>query len=168
MCTAHVNAIDLYYISFPKDRALPKTLVAVTLSLETVQLVLSTRDAFVNLASGWGNMEALDDVGWQWFSLPILMAVRELTSPFDSTNTHLLIKSVAYVNFSMRGGFGCLAARCAFQSWSQLFVFRKFYFDQLTLVRINSCQCCKGQRRHMSVRSPRLTTDTPFVSPNTK
>ncbi len=65
--------------------------MAVTLSLETVQLVLSTRDAFVNLASGWGNMEALDDVGWQWFSLPILMAVRESSLPFKHVYAHLLV-----------------------------------------------------------------------------
>ena len=67
---------DLYYISFPKDRCIPKALVAITLSLETLQLVLSTRDGFINLASGWGNMQALDAVGWQWFSLPILMVIR--------------------------------------------------------------------------------------------
>lgn len=31
----------------------------------------------MNLAGGWGNMQALDDVGYQWFSLPILMMIRE-------------------------------------------------------------------------------------------
>ncbi|KAJ3482695.1 hypothetical protein NLI96_g6805 [Meripilus lineatus] len=66
----------LYYVSFPKDRRLPKVLVWVTLLLETLQLVLSTRDAWMNLASGWGDMRALDNVGWQWFSLPILMVLR--------------------------------------------------------------------------------------------
>ena len=58
--------------------------MAVTLTLETLQLVLSTRDAFINLASGWGNVDALDDVGWQWFSLPIIMVVRKLCVPFQS------------------------------------------------------------------------------------
>ncbi|KAJ3479639.1 hypothetical protein NLI96_g8912 [Meripilus lineatus] len=88
----------LYYISFPKDRRLPKSLVWITLLLETLQLILSTRDAWMNLASGWGNMQALDNVGWQWFSLPILIVLP------------------ASANLSMLGGFGLSVARSGFRA----------------------------------------------------
>ena len=63
---------DLYYIAFPKDKPLPKAIVGTVYTLEILQIVLSTRDAFRNFGTGWGSMSDLDSVGWLWFSVPVL------------------------------------------------------------------------------------------------
>ncbi|KAI0799571.1 hypothetical protein BC629DRAFT_1591758 [Irpex lacteus] len=67
--------VYVYYISFPKDKLLPKVIVTICYILELLQTVLSTRDAFRNFGTGWGNMEDLDTVGWLWFSVPLLGSV---------------------------------------------------------------------------------------------
>lgn len=70
---------DIYYLGFPRDRPLPKILVTVAYLTECLQISLSTRDAFHDFGSGWGNTSELDDVGWQWFNVVILMVVRAST-----------------------------------------------------------------------------------------
>ncbi|KAJ3486712.1 hypothetical protein NLI96_g4049 [Meripilus lineatus] len=67
--------VYIYYLSFPRDRLLPKLIVATTYTLEVLQLVLATRDAFRNYGRAWGNMIELDKVGWQWFSVVTMGAV---------------------------------------------------------------------------------------------
>lgn len=66
---------DVYYLAFPKDAMIPKTAVAFTYTLELLQTVLSTRDAFRNFGTVWGNMNDLDAVGWLWFSVPVLGSI---------------------------------------------------------------------------------------------
>ncbi|KAJ8517243.1 hypothetical protein ONZ45_g5544 [Pleurotus djamor] len=46
----------VYYLAFPNDRLLPKTIVYSVLVIEVLQTVLATRDAFRNFGTGWGNM----------------------------------------------------------------------------------------------------------------
>ncbi|KAH8079095.1 hypothetical protein BXZ70DRAFT_1012681 [Cristinia sonorae] len=65
----------IYYLAFPKDRPLSKSIVWFTFTIEVLQTVLSTRDAFRNFGSGWGNMAELDAVGWLWFSVPVLGSI---------------------------------------------------------------------------------------------
>ncbi|KAH8079081.1 hypothetical protein BXZ70DRAFT_1050981 [Cristinia sonorae] len=65
----------IYYIAFPNDRRLSKWIVGFTYVIELLQTVLSTRDAFRNFGTGWGNMIELDEVGWLWFSVPVLSSV---------------------------------------------------------------------------------------------
>ncbi|KAI0689383.1 hypothetical protein BC835DRAFT_1439531 [Cytidiella melzeri] len=67
--------VYVYYLSFPKDKTLPKAIVTTCYILELLQTVLSTRDAFRNFATGWGNMEDLDRVGWLWFSVPVMGSI---------------------------------------------------------------------------------------------
>ncbi|KAH8079086.1 hypothetical protein BXZ70DRAFT_1051023 [Cristinia sonorae] len=67
--------VYLYYIAFPSDRPSSKHLVLFTFILETLQTILSTRDAFRNFGSGWGDMRDLDAVGWLWFSVPVLGSI---------------------------------------------------------------------------------------------
>ncbi|KAI0077527.1 hypothetical protein K474DRAFT_1707275 [Panus rudis PR-1116 ss-1] len=69
----------IYYLAFPNDRPIPKTLVAFTYTIEVLQTVLSTRDAFRNFGTGWGNMIELDAVGWLWFSVPVLGSIISCT-----------------------------------------------------------------------------------------
>ncbi|KAF9003562.1 hypothetical protein BDQ17DRAFT_1355537 [Cyathus striatus] len=70
----------IYYLAFPKDTLLPKSLVGFALTLETLQTVLSTRDAFRNFGSGWGDFKDLDTVGWLWFSVPVIGSLISFTA----------------------------------------------------------------------------------------
>ncbi|KAI0337684.1 hypothetical protein BDW22DRAFT_856452 [Trametopsis cervina] len=65
----------LYYVSFPKDKLLPKLIVTTCYTLEVLQTTLSTRDAFRNFGTGWGSMAELDTVGWLWFSVPVMGSI---------------------------------------------------------------------------------------------
>lgn len=67
--------IDLYYMSFPKDRTLIKTVVYVTYIIEVLQTALATREAFRILGTGWGNPEVLLVVGWLGVSINILVSI---------------------------------------------------------------------------------------------
>lgn len=66
---------DVYYLAFPNDRRWPKAIVLGVFVIEVLQTVLATRDAFRNFATGWGNIEDLEEVGWLWFSVPVLGAI---------------------------------------------------------------------------------------------
>ncbi|KAH8079087.1 hypothetical protein BXZ70DRAFT_911121 [Cristinia sonorae] len=44
--------VYIYYLAFPKDRTLSKSIVAFTYTIELLQTVLSTRDAFRNFGTG--------------------------------------------------------------------------------------------------------------------
>ncbi|KAJ7118655.1 hypothetical protein C8R43DRAFT_88657 [Mycena crocata] len=64
--------ILIYFAAFPKDRARWKFLVCVVTCLELIETTAGTRDVVRTLGAGWGDMDALDDVGWAWFSVPIM------------------------------------------------------------------------------------------------
>lgn len=42
---------------------------------ELLQVVLATRDAFRTFGPGWGDIEILDQVGWVWFSIPVMSSI---------------------------------------------------------------------------------------------
>ncbi|ESK84783.1 hypothetical protein Moror_554 [Moniliophthora roreri MCA 2997] len=65
----------LYYLAFPRDRSIPKGIVASVYVFELVQTILCTKDAFNNFGFGWGNMEAFDQVGLIWFSVPMMTGI---------------------------------------------------------------------------------------------
>ncbi|KAH8102927.1 hypothetical protein BXZ70DRAFT_1057387 [Cristinia sonorae] len=62
----------VYYIAFPRDSGYLKSVVGFTFVIELLQTVLATRDAFRQYGTGWGNLLQLNDVGWLWFTIPIL------------------------------------------------------------------------------------------------
>ncbi|PBK99741.1 hypothetical protein ARMGADRAFT_1008250 [Armillaria gallica] len=65
----------IYYLAFPHDRWIPKTIVAVAYTLEFLQTILATRDAFRNFGTGWGDLDDLNKVGWLWFSVPVMSSI---------------------------------------------------------------------------------------------
>ncbi|KAF8918109.1 hypothetical protein CPB85DRAFT_112786 [Mucidula mucida] len=65
----------IYYLAFPRDRWLAKSIVASVYSLELIQTVLATRDAFRNFGTGWGDMTDLNEVGFLWFSVPVMGSI---------------------------------------------------------------------------------------------
>jgi hypothetical protein len=67
---------DLYYLSFLNDRVLPtKTLVYFVFMFETLQTTMSTREGFKYFGSGWGDMGALNTIGWFWFTVPVMTSI---------------------------------------------------------------------------------------------
>ncbi|EEB92587.1 hypothetical protein MPER_08881, partial [Moniliophthora perniciosa FA553] len=64
--------------SFRNDRQIRKAIVATTYVLELLQTVLATKDAFEYFGFGFGNMEALDQVGLIWFSIPVMTGIVQL------------------------------------------------------------------------------------------
>lgn len=63
---------DIYYISFPKDRAASRIVVYSLLVIETVQVVLNTWDVFDIFAAGFGDFDNLDHIHMSWFAVPIM------------------------------------------------------------------------------------------------
>ncbi|KAJ6606192.1 hypothetical protein DFH09DRAFT_1299468 [Mycena vulgaris] len=67
--------VYIYFSAFPKDPALSKYIVVTVVVLEVVETLSSAHDMIHTFGTGWGSMEALDDVGWAWFSVPVMGAV---------------------------------------------------------------------------------------------
>ncbi|KAJ7891324.1 hypothetical protein B0H14DRAFT_3428633 [Mycena olivaceomarginata] len=65
----------VYFSVFPKDKTWWKLIVVLIVFLEVVETLSSTRDMVHIFGAGWGNPDALDDVGWAWFSVPVMGAI---------------------------------------------------------------------------------------------
>jgi len=64
----------LYFIAFPKDGMHFKLLIVLVFIAEILQTVSDTRNTIRVFGAGWGNYGMLDEVGWSWFSVPIIGA----------------------------------------------------------------------------------------------
>ena len=67
--------LDLYYLSFPKDNRVSKALVSCIYTIEVVQTIIVTRDAYADYASGFGNLNSLNSVQTIWLSVPIFSGI---------------------------------------------------------------------------------------------
>ncbi|PBK87026.1 hypothetical protein ARMGADRAFT_1168899 [Armillaria gallica] len=65
----------LYYLAFPKDRQFIKYLVYGIYIVEFVQTILVSHDAFARFGYGFGDLDALTEVHFNWLILPIMSAV---------------------------------------------------------------------------------------------
>ena len=63
---------DIYYLAFSNDPLTSKILVYAVYAVELAQTILFTQMGFKELAAGFGQPEALNEVGNFWFSVPIL------------------------------------------------------------------------------------------------
>ncbi|KAK0212262.1 hypothetical protein DFS33DRAFT_1376776 [Desarmillaria ectypa] len=64
----------LYYLAFPKDRRFTKYLVYGTYIVEFGQTMLATHDAFAGFGYGFGDIEAVTDMHFDWLTVPIMSA----------------------------------------------------------------------------------------------
>ncbi|KAJ6493025.1 hypothetical protein C8R45DRAFT_927819 [Mycena sanguinolenta] len=71
--------VYIYYLAFPKDRRSSKLVVAFVVVAEFLQTLANSRDSIRMFGSGWGNPQILDEIGWAWFSVPILGSLTTLT-----------------------------------------------------------------------------------------
>ncbi|SJK98213.1 uncharacterized protein ARMOST_01474 [Armillaria ostoyae] len=65
----------LYYLAFPMDRKFTKCLVYGIYLVEFVQTMIFTHDAFATFGYGFGDVEALTGMYFNWFTVPIMSAV---------------------------------------------------------------------------------------------
>ncbi|KAJ7491120.1 hypothetical protein FB451DRAFT_1514575 [Mycena latifolia] len=62
----------IYFLAFPNDPRFSKFLVVAISVAELLQTMSDSRDTILTFGAGWGNFALLDDVGWAWFSVPVL------------------------------------------------------------------------------------------------
>ncbi|KAJ7778761.1 hypothetical protein DFH07DRAFT_950773 [Mycena maculata] len=67
--------IYIYFLAFPKDPRLSKLVVVSIFILELAETVTNSRDAIRIFGAGWGSMDALNDVGWAFITVPCLGAL---------------------------------------------------------------------------------------------
>ncbi|KAJ6464768.1 hypothetical protein C8R47DRAFT_67878 [Mycena vitilis] len=65
----------LYYQAFPNDRLFNKCLVYTICAIEFVQTMLMTDAAFSSFAYGFGDVSALDDVRFEWLTVPVMSGI---------------------------------------------------------------------------------------------
>lgn len=77
-----------------RDTRLIKFIVYGLFVVETLQLVMATRDSFHTLALGWGNVPDLLNVWFSWFDLPFLTGLTSATIQcFYAWRLYILSKS---------------------------------------------------------------------------
>ncbi|KAJ6546800.1 hypothetical protein B0H19DRAFT_1162534 [Mycena capillaripes] len=67
--------VYIYFSVFPKDRRWWKLLVIAIVFLEVVETFASLRDMVKIFGAGFGSMDAVDSVGWAWFSVPVMGSI---------------------------------------------------------------------------------------------
>ncbi|KAJ3719472.1 hypothetical protein EV361DRAFT_261466 [Lentinula raphanica] len=67
--------VYLYYLNFPKDSWKLKSLVYGLFIWDIMQTAMYTSTVFNSLASGWGNVVALEALGIIWFDIPFMSGV---------------------------------------------------------------------------------------------
>ncbi|PBK82330.1 hypothetical protein ARMGADRAFT_734793 [Armillaria gallica] len=65
----------LYYLAFPNDRRFTKYLVYGIYVIEFIQTILVAHDTFAMFGYGFGDMDALNKVNYNWLTVPIMSAV---------------------------------------------------------------------------------------------
>lgn len=104
------SPLDLYYISFPRDKLLPKAIVTTTYVLEVLQVCMSVSDGFRNFGTGWGDMVDLNTVGLLWFSVPVLGSVSTFKTQFFTERRADYCQSASRRSCFMPGGYGSSVA----------------------------------------------------------
>ncbi|KAK0451653.1 hypothetical protein EV421DRAFT_1976493 [Armillaria borealis] len=65
----------LYYLAFPDDRRFTKYLVYGVYAIEFVQTMLIAHDAFAMYGYGFGDIDALTKLNYNWLYVPIMSAI---------------------------------------------------------------------------------------------
>ncbi|KAJ3740980.1 hypothetical protein DFH05DRAFT_1507999 [Lentinula detonsa] len=92
--------VYLYYLGFPKDNLRLKALVYGLFIWDILQTALYTSTVFASLASGWGNVEALEALGLIWFDIPFMSGVAScVVQCFYAWRIYVLGKSIPLALF---------------------------------------------------------------------
>ena len=66
---------DIYYLAFPNDPLRIKLLVFAVYTAELLQAILLARMAYTEFAAGFGNFEAINEIGLLSLAVPILSSI---------------------------------------------------------------------------------------------
>ncbi|KAK0218931.1 hypothetical protein IW262DRAFT_1462523 [Armillaria fumosa] len=66
------NQVYIYYISFPKDNLVSKTVVYLLWVAETVQTAIRVSYTFNTFCYEFGDLVGLDEVDTEWFTVPVM------------------------------------------------------------------------------------------------
>ncbi|KAJ4496890.1 hypothetical protein C8R41DRAFT_825193 [Lentinula lateritia] len=92
--------VYLYYLNFPKDSWRLKTLVYGLFIWDILQTALYTSTVFASLASGWGNVAALEGLGLIWFDIPFMSGVAScIVQCFYAWRIYVLGRSIPLALF---------------------------------------------------------------------
>ncbi|KAK0486473.1 hypothetical protein IW261DRAFT_1604609 [Armillaria novae-zelandiae] len=81
----------LYYLAFPNDRKFTKCLVYGIYIVEFVQTMLVSHDVFVIFGYGFGDMDALTGMHFNWLTVPVVSAVIACVGQvFDAYRIYIL------------------------------------------------------------------------------
>ncbi|KAF7349378.1 hypothetical protein MSAN_01727600 [Mycena sanguinolenta] len=87
--------VYIYYLAFPNDRRSTKIVVAFVGIAEILQTLADSRDTIRTFGAGWGNPDILNEVGWAWFSVPILGSIiASVGQIFFAWRIHIIAKSL--------------------------------------------------------------------------
>ncbi|KAJ4493856.1 hypothetical protein C8J55DRAFT_169813 [Lentinula edodes] len=67
--------IYLYYLAFPSDRTIIKSVVYGIFLIEIIQTILVTHDAFAIFGYGFGSFESLTKMYFDWFTVPVMSGI---------------------------------------------------------------------------------------------
>jgi hypothetical protein len=59
-------------------------LVAAVFAIELLGTLANTRDSIRVFGISWGDLGVLDEIGWAWFSTPIIGSISELVNRVGS------------------------------------------------------------------------------------
>ncbi|KAJ7880462.1 hypothetical protein B0H13DRAFT_1891800 [Mycena leptocephala] len=86
--------VYLYYQAFPKDRLSTKCLVYSVYTLELVETIIITRDAFATFGYGFSDISALTKINSNWLTIPVMSGlVAFIGQSFYAYRVYVLSKS---------------------------------------------------------------------------
>ncbi|KAJ6528761.1 hypothetical protein DFH09DRAFT_1327581 [Mycena vulgaris] len=86
--------VYLYYQAFPIDKLIIKCLVYVLFTIDVVQTILITHDAFATFGYSFGDVSAVTRLRFDWLTMPIIGGlVAFIGQSFYAYRIHLLSKS---------------------------------------------------------------------------
>ncbi|KAJ7651866.1 hypothetical protein B0H17DRAFT_1215121 [Mycena rosella] len=87
--------VYVYFQAFPNGGRFSKILVIGVIVAELLQMLGSSQDTIRSFGAGWGDPEVLDDIGWAWFSVPILgSTIASAGQIFFAWRIHILGRSL--------------------------------------------------------------------------
>ncbi|KAF9020211.1 hypothetical protein BDZ89DRAFT_1020304 [Hymenopellis radicata] len=120
----------LYYEAFPEDRLFNKCLAYGIYIMEFVQTVLIMHDAFAMFGSGFGDVQAITDIHFEWFSIPTLSGLVAFVGQ--------TFYAYRIYTFTKRRAFPVVILAISLTSSIAGFVAGAFTFEAGNLTRVNN------------------------------